>query len=62
VKGPAHVNRFYRGATQTLVQHDAVIDKLIGGEVMAFFVRGTPQRTLTIRGREQPVDAFVLTR
>jgi adenylate cyclase len=36
----ALLNRFYSVATQTLVRHDAVIDKLIGDEVMAFFVRG----------------------
>jgi adenylate cyclase len=34
------LNRFYDTATQTLLRHDAVIDKLIGDEVMAFFVRG----------------------
>ena len=34
------LNRFYNAATQTLLRHDAVIDKLIGDEVMAFFVRG----------------------
>jgi adenylate cyclase len=34
------LNRFYDVATDTLVRHDAVIDKLIGDEVMAFFVRG----------------------
>jgi adenylate cyclase len=34
------LNRFYAVATQTLLRHDAVIDKLIGDEVMAFFVRG----------------------
>jgi adenylate cyclase len=34
------LNRFYITATQTLLRHDAVIDKLIGDEVMAFFVRG----------------------
>ena len=36
----AVLNRFYAVATQTLLRHDAVIDKLIGDEVMAFFVRG----------------------
>ncbi|MGZ6709883.1 MAG: adenylate/guanylate cyclase domain-containing protein [Solirubrobacteraceae bacterium] len=36
----AVLNRFYAVATETLVRHDAVIDKLIGDEVMAFFVRG----------------------
>jgi adenylate cyclase len=34
------LNRFYRVATDVLVRNDAVIDKLIGDEVMAFFVRG----------------------
>jgi adenylate cyclase len=34
------LNRFYSTATRTLLRHDAVIDKLIGDEVMAFFVRG----------------------
>ena len=36
----ALLNRFYIAATQTLLRHDAVIDKLIGDEVMAFFVQG----------------------
>jgi adenylate cyclase len=36
----ALLNRFYITATQTLLRHDAVIDKLIGDEVMAFFVQG----------------------
>lgn len=34
------LNRFYAAATQTLLGQDAVIDKLIGDEVMAIFVRG----------------------
>jgi adenylate cyclase len=33
-------NRFYIATTHTLLRHDAVIDKLIGDEVMAFFVQG----------------------
>jgi adenylate cyclase len=36
----AALNRFYAAATDTLIAHDAVVDKLIGDEVMAFFVRG----------------------
>ena len=36
----ALLNRFYGTATQILLRHDAVIDKLIGDEVMAFFVPG----------------------
>ena len=34
------LNRFYCAATRTLLRHDAVIDKLVGDEVMAFFVKG----------------------
>jgi adenylate cyclase len=34
------LGRFYTAATETLLRHDAVIDKLIGDEVMAFFVPG----------------------
>src|SRR5207248_3096911 len=34
------MNRFYRAATAVLVAHDAVIDKLIGDEVMALFIPG----------------------
>lgn len=36
----ALLNRFYIAATRTLLRHDAVIDKLIGDQVMAFFVQG----------------------
>jgi adenylate cyclase len=36
----ALMGRFYETATRTLLRHDAVIDKLIGDEVMAFFVQG----------------------
>jgi len=37
----AHLlNRFYSIATDTLIGRDATIDKLIGDEVMAFFVPG----------------------
>lgn len=34
------LNRFYRAATEVLVGHDAIIDKLIGDEVMALFIPG----------------------
>jgi adenylate cyclase len=34
------LNHFYRTATEVLVRHDAIIDKLIGDEVMALFVPG----------------------
>jgi adenylate cyclase len=34
------LNRFYEAATEVLLRHDAVIDKLIGDELMAFFAPG----------------------
>jgi len=34
------MNRFYRTATDVLVRHDAIIDKLVGDEVMALFIPG----------------------
>jgi adenylate cyclase len=34
------MNRFYRAATKVLLAHDAVIDKLVGDEVMALFIPG----------------------
>ena len=36
----AILNRFYRVATEVLVHHDAIVDKLIGDEVMALFIPG----------------------
>ncbi len=34
------LNRFYATATGVLIHHDALVDKLIGDEVMALFIRG----------------------
>jgi adenylate cyclase len=34
------LNEFYKTATDVLVHHDALIDKLIGDEVMALFISG----------------------
>lgn len=34
------LNRFYRVSTEILIAYDATVDKLIGDEVMAFFVSG----------------------
>ena len=36
----ARFNRFYSTATDVLIRHDAIIDKLIGDEVMALFLPG----------------------
>jgi adenylate cyclase len=42
--GPAQyaslLNRFYAAATEALIRYDAIIDKLIGDEVMALFIPG----------------------
>ena len=48
----ARLNAFYRTATDVLVRHDAIIDKLIGDEVMALFlggVAGPEYRLNTVR-------------
>lgn len=36
----AVLNRFYRAATEVLIRNDAIVDKLIGDEVMALFIPG----------------------
>ena len=36
----SHLNRFYAAATEVLIREDAIIDKLIGDEVMALFIPG----------------------
>jgi adenylate cyclase len=36
----AVLSRYYRIATEILIRHDAIIDKLIGDEVMALFIPG----------------------
>lgn len=36
----ALMNRFYRVATDILMAHDAVIDKMVGDQVMALFIPG----------------------
>jgi adenylate cyclase len=36
----ARLNRFYATATDVLIRHDGLIDKLIGDEVMALFIPG----------------------
>ena len=54
----ALLNRFYIAATQTLLRHDAVIDKLIGDEVMAFFVRGISGPDYRSRAVQAGMDLF----
>jgi adenylate cyclase len=38
------LTRFYKTATEVLVRHDAIIDKLLGDEVMALFIPGIAGR------------------
>lgn len=50
------LNRFYAAATDSLLRHDAVIDKLIGDEVMAFFVQGISGPAYRQRAVQAGVD------
>lgn len=34
------LNEFYAAATEVLIQHDGIVDKLIGDEVMGLFIQG----------------------
>lgn len=55
------LNRFYATATKILIEHDATVDKLIGDEVMAFFVEGFagPQfRTKAVEAGRAMLRAF----
>ena len=36
----ARLNKFYATASDVLIHHDALVDKLIGDEVMGLFIRG----------------------
>lgn len=51
----ALLSRFYATASRVLLRYDAVVDKLIGDEVMAFFVRGISGE----KYRRQAVDAGI---
>jgi adenylate cyclase len=50
------LNRFYGAATRVLLRHDAVIDKMIGDEVMALFVPGICGPEYRRRAVEAAVD------
>src|SRR5713226_5051335 len=51
----AIINGFYRAATELLVRHDAIIDKLIGDEVMALFIPGICGPQYRRRGAEAAI-------
>lgn len=48
----SELNRFYRTATEVLVRHDAIIDKLIGDAVMALFLPGISGPRYRLRAAE----------
>ena len=52
----ALLNRYYLAATRVLIKHDAIIDKLIGDEVMALFIPGICGRHYRRRAAEAAVD------
>jgi adenylate cyclase len=51
----ALLGRFYHVATEALTRHDAIIDKLIGDEVMALFIPGICGPTYRQRAAEASV-------
>jgi adenylate cyclase len=55
------MNRFYKVATESLVRHDAIIDKLIGDEVMALFIPGVAGPDYRRRAVEAAVDLLRAT-
>jgi len=55
----ARMNRFYLTATEVLIRHDAIIDKLVGDEVMALFIPGVCGPSYRRRAAEA---AFALLR
>jgi adenylate cyclase len=50
------LNRFYGVATEVLLEHDAIVDKLMGDEVMALFVRGLAGPDYRRRAVDAAVD------
>jgi adenylate cyclase len=51
----ALMNDFYRATTEMLIRHDAIIDKLIGDEVMALFIPGICGPDYRRRGAEAAI-------
>jgi adenylate cyclase len=50
------LNDFYRTATEVLIAHDAIVDKLIGDEVMALFIPGIAGSGFRQRAASAAVD------
>ena len=54
----ALLNRFYAVATDALLRHDAVIDKLIGDEAMALFIPGVAGPDYRRKAVEAAIDVL----
>ena len=50
------MSRFYLAASRVLVRHDAIIDKLIGDEVMALFIPGIAGEQYRRRAAEAAIN------
>lgn len=50
------MNRFYKAATAALLKHDAIIDKIIGDEVMGLFIPGIAGPEYRRRSLDAAVD------
>jgi adenylate cyclase len=50
------LNRFYGVATEALLRHDGIVDKLIGDEVMALFVPGLAGPEYRMRALDAALD------
>jgi adenylate cyclase len=50
------LNSFYRIATSVLLRHDAIIDKLVGDEVMALFIPGIAGKNYRHRAADAGID------
>lgn len=67
------IDRFYKACTDVLVNSDALIDRLIGDQVIGLYVPGEDtcrlaevsfedcdSRTLNLKGRSEPIDVRVI--
>jgi adenylate cyclase len=54
-----HLNRFYAVATEVLVRHDGLVDKLIGDEVMGLFIAGLAGPNFRAKAAEAAIDISV---
>ena len=50
------LNGFYRVSTEALIAHDAIVDKLIGDEVMALFIPGIAGASYRAKAATAAVD------